>query len=122
MSWVLNAYTVVFAAFLIPAGRLADRFGRRFLFTAGLAIFGAGAAASTAAPDVALLIAGRAAQGAGAAIALLSALRMPARPGRSADGSAPPIARADSQLSARESRCLSGHAPICCIRDIPGGM
>ena len=36
LSWVLNAYTIVFAAVLVPAGRWADRIGRRRLFVAGL--------------------------------------------------------------------------------------
>ena len=42
LSWVLNAYTIVFAAVLVPAGRWADRIGRRRLFVAGLAAFSAG--------------------------------------------------------------------------------
>src|SRR5215469_13379458 len=37
LSWVLNAYTIVFAAVLVPAGRWADRVGRRRVFVAGLA-------------------------------------------------------------------------------------
>src|SRR5215469_10728666 len=37
LSWVLNAYTIVFAAVLVPAGRWADRVGRRRIFVAGLA-------------------------------------------------------------------------------------
>src|SRR5262245_2449201 len=57
LSWVLNAYTVVFAAFLIPA----DRLGWRRLFTVGLVTLDIGAVASTIAPHVGLLIAGRAA-------------------------------------------------------------
>ncbi len=39
LSWVLNAYTVVFAALLIPAGRLADHFGRRRFLVAGTIVF-----------------------------------------------------------------------------------
>ena len=39
LSWVLNAYTIVFAALLAPAGRIADRIGRRKVFLAGLATF-----------------------------------------------------------------------------------
>ena len=35
LSWVLNAYTIVFAALLIPAGKLADRVGHRRVFLAG---------------------------------------------------------------------------------------
>jgi NTE family protein len=39
LSWVLNAYNIVFAALLVPAGRLADLLGRRRLFFWGLALF-----------------------------------------------------------------------------------
>src|ERR1044072_8838035 len=39
LSWVLNAYNIVFAALLVPAGRLADLLGRRRLFFVGLAVF-----------------------------------------------------------------------------------
>ena len=38
LSWVLNAYTIVFAAVLVPAGRWADRIGRRRMFVAGLGL------------------------------------------------------------------------------------
>ena len=40
LSWIFNAYNVVFAALLVPAGRLADRVGRRRLFLIGLVVFG----------------------------------------------------------------------------------
>ena len=39
LSWVLNAYTIVFAALLVPAGKLADRFGHRRAFLVGSATF-----------------------------------------------------------------------------------
>src|SRR6478672_5111745 len=42
LSWVLNGYTIVFAAVLVPAGRWADRIGRRRVFTIGLAAFSIG--------------------------------------------------------------------------------
>ena len=45
LSWVLNAYTIVFAAVLVPAGRLADRIGRRRVLVAGLVVFAVGSAA-----------------------------------------------------------------------------
>ena len=45
LSWVLNAYAVVFAALLVPFGRLADRYGRRRLFLLGLGVFTAASAA-----------------------------------------------------------------------------
>ena len=39
LSWVLNAYAILYAALLVPAGRLADRYGRKGAFLAGLALF-----------------------------------------------------------------------------------
>jgi EmrB/QacA subfamily drug resistance transporter len=39
LSWVLNAYTIVFAALLVPAGRLGDRYGNKRIFIAGLVLF-----------------------------------------------------------------------------------
>src|SRR5690348_9977363 len=66
LSWVLNAYTIVFAAVLVPAGRWADRIGRRRLFVAGLALFSFGSVLCGLAPGVAALIAARVIQAAGA--------------------------------------------------------
>jgi EmrB/QacA subfamily drug resistance transporter len=66
LSWVLNAYTIVFAAVLVPAGRWADRIGRRRLFVAGLAGFSAGSVLCGLAPGVDSLIAARVVQAAGA--------------------------------------------------------
>ena len=66
LSWVLNAYTIVFAAVLVPAGRWADRIGRRRLFVAGLAGFTAGSVLCGLAPGVGALIAARVVQAAGA--------------------------------------------------------
>ena len=66
LSWVLNAYTIVFAAVLVPAGRWADRIGRRRLFVAGLAGFTAGSVLCGLAPGVAALIVARVIQAAGA--------------------------------------------------------
>ena len=56
LSWVLNGYTIVFAAVLVPAGRWADRVGRRRIFTAGLVVFGFGSLLCGLAPGVAALI------------------------------------------------------------------
>src|SRR6184192_3069768 len=68
LSWILNAYAIVFAALLVPAGRWADRAGRKRAFLSGMALFTAASAACAAAPSVALLIAARVAQAAGAAL------------------------------------------------------
>jgi EmrB/QacA subfamily drug resistance transporter len=66
LSWVLNAYTIVFAAVLVPAGRWADRIGRRRVFAAGLAGFTLGSVLCGLAPGVGLLIGARGIQAAGA--------------------------------------------------------
>src|ERR1700743_97569 len=46
--WVIDAYSLAFAALLLPAGGLGDRYGRRVTLIAGLVIFGAGAARAVA--------------------------------------------------------------------------
>ena len=86
LSWVLNGYTIVFAAVLVPAGRWADRVGRRRLFVAGLVVFGAGSLLCGLASGVAALIAARVIQAVGAGLMvpaslslLLAAVPAPAR-------------------------------------------
>src|SRR5215831_15006119 len=49
LSWVLNAYSIVLAALLVPAGRLADRNGRKAAFLAGASLFTIASAACAAA-------------------------------------------------------------------------
>lgn len=68
LSWVLNAYTVVYATMLIPAGGLADRHGRKRVFMIGVAIFLAASAACGLAGSVQWLILARVAQAIGAAL------------------------------------------------------
>jgi EmrB/QacA subfamily drug resistance transporter len=68
ISWVLNGYNVVFAALLVPAGRVADMYGRRRLFLLGLTAFGASSALCASAPSADVLIAGRVVQAASAAV------------------------------------------------------
>jgi MFS family permease len=67
LSWVLNSYAIVFAAVLVAAGKVADRFGRRLIFFAGLATFSLGSALCGLAPSVELLVGGRVIQAVGAA-------------------------------------------------------
>jgi EmrB/QacA subfamily drug resistance transporter len=76
LSWVLSAYSVVFGALLLGAGRIADRSGRRRAFLAGLAVFGAGSALCGLAPTAGLLIAGRVVQAVGAALIMPAALAL----------------------------------------------
>jgi EmrB/QacA subfamily drug resistance transporter len=68
MSWVLNAYTVVYAAMLIPAGGLADTHGRKRIFLMGVTLFIAASAACGLAGSVGWLIAARVLQAVGAAL------------------------------------------------------
>lgn len=67
LSWVLNAYAVVFAALLVPFGRLADRYGRKRLFLFGVALFTVASAACAVGGDVGTLVAFRGLQAIGAA-------------------------------------------------------
>ncbi len=76
LSWVLNGYTIVFAAVLVPAGRWADRVGRRRLFVAGLAVFGAGSLLCGLAPGVTALIGARVIQAAGAGLMVPASLSL----------------------------------------------
>jgi len=68
MSWVLNAYTVVYAAMLIPAGGLADAHGRKRVFLSGVTLFIAASAMCGLAGSVGWLIAARVLQAVGAAL------------------------------------------------------
>jgi EmrB/QacA subfamily drug resistance transporter len=74
LSWVLNAYAIVFAALLVPAGRWADRTGRKRAFLGGLALFTVASAACAIAPSIGVLVAARVVQAAGAAILMPASL------------------------------------------------
>jgi EmrB/QacA subfamily drug resistance transporter len=71
---VLNAYNIVFAALLVPAGRLADLVGRRRLFFVGFGLFLAASAACGLAPSAPVLVAARAVQAAGGALLVPTSL------------------------------------------------
>ena len=68
LSWVLNGYAIVYAALLVPAGRLADRYGRKGGFLIGLTIFGLASVGAAFSSDIWVLVAFRTLQAAGAAI------------------------------------------------------
>src|SRR5512139_3782578 len=84
MQWVVNAYTLTYAALLLTAAALGDRFGRRRLFAVGIVLFTVASATSALAGDTTVLIVSRIVQGAGAAaivplsLTLLSAAVPPA--------------------------------------------
>jgi EmrB/QacA subfamily drug resistance transporter len=76
IEWVVTAYTLSFASLLLPAGALADRFGRKRVLMIGLGIFTAASFFCGESPNLATLIAARTIQGAGAAMQLSAALAM----------------------------------------------
>jgi EmrB/QacA subfamily drug resistance transporter len=74
IEWVVTAYMLAFASLLLPAGALADRFGRKQLLIVGLSVFTLASFLCGSAPSLSVLIAARALQGTGAAMQLSAAL------------------------------------------------
>jgi EmrB/QacA subfamily drug resistance transporter len=74
LSWIIDAYSLVFAAFLLPAGALGDRYGRRRALLVGLAVFGAASIVAMTAARAEDLIALRAVLGLGAALVMPATL------------------------------------------------
>src|SRR5215470_11797433 len=68
LQWVVSAYTIAFAAFILTSGALGDRLGAKRIFMAGFAIFTAASLSCALAPSAAILIAARSLQGFAAAI------------------------------------------------------
>jgi EmrB/QacA subfamily drug resistance transporter len=69
LEWTVNAYTLSYAVLLLTGAALGDRFGRKRMFIAGIALFTVSSAAAALAPSIGALIVARAVQGTGAAIA-----------------------------------------------------
>ncbi|MGI8333823.1 DHA2 family efflux MFS transporter permease subunit [Actinomadura scrupuli] len=67
LAWIVDAYTLVFAALLLPAGSLGDRYGRHLALTAGMAVFGVGSLGAALSATATQLIVMRAVMGIGAA-------------------------------------------------------
>src|ERR1700761_1117885 len=76
LEWVLNAYTLAFAALLLSAGALGDRLGARRVFVGGFAIFTLASVACGFAPGALTLVAARTVQGVGAALCVPSSLSL----------------------------------------------
>jgi EmrB/QacA subfamily drug resistance transporter len=74
LQWLQGAYGLPYAGFLLLSGRLADLIGRRRVFLAGVALFGAASLAGSIAPSFVILLAARAIQGIGAALMVPSAI------------------------------------------------
>ncbi|MFI7153598.1 MFS transporter [Nonomuraea sp. NPDC050022] len=76
LQWVVDGYTLMFAALLLSAGSVSDRIGARQAYAVGLAVFVASSAACGLAPNLGVLIAARLVQGAGAAVMLPATLAL----------------------------------------------
>lgn len=76
LQWVVSAYTVTFAAFILTAGALGDRIGAKRIFMAGFAIFTAASGACALAPSATILISARCIQGLAAAILVPNSLAL----------------------------------------------
>src|ERR1700675_4647418 len=76
LQWVVSAYTIAFAAFILTSGALGDRIGAKRVFMAGFAIFTAASVGCALAPDAPILIAARGVQGLGAAILVPQSLAL----------------------------------------------
>ncbi|MFE2038665.1 MFS transporter [Streptomyces scopuliridis] len=76
LQWVVDGYTLTFAAFLLSAGAVSDRVGARQAFAGGLALFVAASAACGMAPSLGVLVAARLVQGVGAAMVVPSSLAL----------------------------------------------
>src|SRR3954449_6715815 len=74
LSWVLNAYTLIFGGFLLLGGRLADRLGRRRLFVAGIAVFSGASLICGVSQSEGMLLVARGLQGLGGAMVSPAAL------------------------------------------------
>src|SRR5438552_10628572 len=76
LQWVVDAYNLVFAAAVLAAGSLSDRFGRKGMLLAGLAVFGAASLVGGLTNDPGQLIAARAVMGIGSAMVFPSTLSL----------------------------------------------
>src|SRR4029077_20941734 len=76
LEWTVNAYNLSFAVLLLTGAALGDRFGRRRMFTLGLALFVVASDRCALAPNASWLIAARAVQGAGAALVMPLAMAL----------------------------------------------
>jgi DHA2 family methylenomycin A resistance protein-like MFS transporter len=76
LQWVVNTYTIAFAALILTAGTLGDRLGAKKVFMAGFALFTAASLACALAPTPSMLIVARALQGVGAALLVPNSLAL----------------------------------------------
>lgn len=76
LQWVVDGYTLTFAAFLLSAGAISDRIGARQAFAGSLGLFVVASAVCGMAPDLGVLVAARLVQGVGAAMVVPSSLAL----------------------------------------------
>ncbi|MFZ0042633.1 MAG: MFS transporter [Solirubrobacteraceae bacterium] len=76
LQWIVNAYTITFAAFILTAGAVADRIGAKRVFISGFVIFMLASAGCGVAPSLGVLVGARAVQGVGAAVLVPAALTL----------------------------------------------
>src|SRR5579864_6115564 len=76
LQWIVNAYTIAFAAFILTAGALGDRIGAKRVLMAGFAIFTSASLACALSPNPMVLVAARAVQGLGAAVLVPNSLAL----------------------------------------------
>ncbi|MFF7043874.1 MFS transporter [Streptomyces massasporeus] len=76
LQWVVDAYTLMFAALMLSAGALSDRTGARRAYAWGIALFTLASLACALAPDIGVLVAARVAQGAAAAVVMPASLAL----------------------------------------------
>ena len=110
LQWVVSAYTIAFAAFILTAGALGDRIGAKRVFAAGFAIFTLASLACALAPTLPLLIAARALQGFGAAVLVPNSLALlnHAYPGERERGRAVSIWAAGASLALTAGPLVGG--------------
>lgn len=115
LSWTLNAYTIVCAALLVPAGRVADLWSRKRLFVVGAALFTLASALCATAPGPTALVAARVLQGVGAALLTPSSLALvlrafPAERRAAAVGLWSAVGALAAAVGPAQGSCLIDHA------------
>jgi len=103
LSWVIDAYALVFAALLLLGGAIGDRYGRRRALVTGLVIFGGGSLATMAVSDPGWLIVLRGVLGLGAALVMPATLSTIGIPAVARANRLPPLA--SPNLSRSPARC-----------------
>ena len=117
LQWIVDAYSMVFGGLLLVAGSVADRYGRKRLFLAGLAVFGSGSLGAAFSGSVGPLIAWRGLMGAGAAMTMSIASCAAASVATCSKSSSSICRRSDSITNGRKiCPTQSASDPFICSR------